>query len=254
MPDPGPSSPPRGPSTDEARSRLLRALTTPGRSQVVVAALMLILGLGVVTQVRANDLDNSYAGYREQELIDLLTSLSVAAQRADAELARLEETRSDLRSATTRRQAALAEATSALDTYSVLAGLVPVSGPGVRMTITEATGRAQLDTMIDTIQELRNAGAEAISINGQVRVVAQTPIGETVGGLLVDDVELTAPYVVEAIGEPSTLSTGMSFRSGPVDQLEADGAEALVEELTAITIEVVRQPVKPVYAEPDPAS
>ena len=40
--------------------------------------------------------------------------------------------------------------------------------------------------MLDTVEELRTAGAEAMQINGQVRVVAQTSFEDAVGGFSVD--------------------------------------------------------------------
>ena len=123
MPDPTPGptpSPPPGPtpaaSDQEAadatparlggRQRLWQAFIRPSTGQVVVGALLAAVGFGAVTQVRANELDNTYAGYREQDLIDVLTALSGASQRAEGELARLENTRRDLRSVTSRRRMA----------------------------------------------------------------------------------------------------------------------------------------------------
>ena len=147
MPEPNPPELPesatRERSSTGGRQRLWQAFIKPSTGQFVVAALLATVGFGAVTQVRANELDDTYAGYREQDLIDVLTALSGAAQRAEGELARLETTRRDLRSVTSRREAALTEAEQELDTYNVLAGLVPVTGPGVRITITETEGEAE---------------------------------------------------------------------------------------------------------------
>ena len=60
------------------------------------------LGFAAVTQVRANEVDNNYASYREQDLIDVLSTMTDASRRAQSELARLERTRQDLRSETGR--------------------------------------------------------------------------------------------------------------------------------------------------------
>jgi len=217
----------------------------------VVGALLAAVGFAAVTQVRANELDNTYAGYREQDLIDVLTALSGASQRAEAELARLENTRRDLRSVTSRREAALTDAEQALDTYNVLAGLVPVTGPGIRITVTETEGEVGLATMIDTVQELRNAGAEAIAVNGKVRVIAQTAFEGGVGGILVGGELLSPPYVFDVIGEPTTLRSGMNFLRGPVDQLESDGATVVIEEFSSLDVEAVRSPERPEFAESD---
>jgi uncharacterized protein YlxW (UPF0749 family) len=255
MPEPNPPELPESATQERSstggRQRLWQAFIKPSTGQFVVAALLATVGFGAVTQVRANELDDTYAGYREQDLIDVLTALSGAAQRAEGELARLETTRRDLRSVTSRREAALTEAEQELDTYNVLAGLVPVTGPGVRITITETEGEASLATMIDMVQELRNAGAEAMSVNGKVRVIAQTAFEDGVGGLEVDGQLVSPPYVVDVIGEPVTLRSGMNFLGGPVDQLEEDGATVEIEEYSSLDIATVRDNERPEFAQPD---
>lgn len=250
MPDEADQTPDPAPHTG-GRQRLWQAFVRPSVGQVVVGALLAAVGFAAVTQVRANELDNTYAGYREQDLIDVLTALSGASQRAEGELARLENTRRDLQSVTSRREAALTDAKLALDTYNVLAGLVPVTGPGIQVTITESEGEVALASMIDMVQELRNAGAEAMSVNGQVRVIAQTAFEDGVGGLEVDGQLVTPPYVVDVIGEPTTLRSGMNFLRGPVDQLEGDGATVQIDEFSSLDIATVRNRVQPEFAESD---
>ena len=247
MPD---AAPPE--ETPTGRERLLAALKRPARAQVVVAVLLAVVGFSAVTQVRANEVDNTYAGLREQDLIDVLNGLAGTTQRAETEISRLETTREGLQSRTDSRQAALAQAQDRSDTLAILAGLVPVTGPGVRITIKEISGEVDIGSMLDTLQELRTAGAEAIEINGEVRLVAQSSLEDAVGGLVVDGELLTAPYVLEVIGEPHTLAGSLSFPRGPADQLEDDGAELEVEELTSVDIESVVDPAQPQYAEPEP--
>ena len=236
------------------RQRLWQALVKPSPSQFVVALLLAAVGFFAVTQVRTNELDNEYAGYREQDLIDVLTGLSDASQNAERELARLESTRRDLRSVTSRQEAALTEAQQSLETYQVLAGLVEVTGPGIRMTIEETDGQVTLSTMIDLVQELRNAGAEAIAINDEVRVVAQTSFEEVAGGFEAGGKPISAPYTLDVIGDPEALRGGIVFLTGPEDQLEDDGAEVEIEEFSSLDITVVRDQARPDFAEPDEPS
>ncbi|MBI2243248.1 MAG: DUF881 domain-containing protein [Nocardioides sp.] len=236
------------------RDRLLRALIRPSRSQAVVAVLLAVLGYAAVTQVRFNEVDNTYGSLREQDLIDVLNGLAGTSQRAEAEIARLQRTRDDLLSDTGSREAALAQAQQEADTLSILAGLVPVTGPGIRVTVTEQTGTVQVQSMVDTLQELRTAGAEAIQVNGQVRVVADTAVEDVSGGLLVGGQVVTSPYVIDVIGEPHTLaSSGIDFPDGPRDLFEDDGASVVVDELASLDIESVVKPARPEYAEPDGA-
>ncbi len=233
------------------RARLGHALRHPSRTQLVVGVLLALVGFASVTQFRATDEDSTYSGLREQDLIDVLNGLSGTTQRTQAEIDRLTQARAQLLDESTRRQAALREAQEEADRLSVLAGLVPVTGPGIRATITEETGTLTISSMLDVIQELRSVGAEAIQINGQVRVVAQTSFEEGEGGIEVDGTLLEPPYVVDAIGASSTLAGSLTFALGPKEEIKRDGADIAVEELASLDIETVREPEQPELAQPE---
>ena len=77
------------------------------------------------------------------------------------------------------------------------------------------------------VQALRTAGAEAMQINHEVRVVAQTSFESGNGGLLVDGRLLEAPFTVDVIGPPDSLVDALRFPDGPQDQFaEDDGGRA----------------------------
>ncbi|MBM7520343.1 DUF881 domain-containing protein [Nocardioides nitrophenolicus] len=231
--------------------RLKVALLRPSRRQLVAAALLALLGFGAVTQVRTAGTDDTYAGLREQELIDLLNGLAGTRQRTETEIDRLDEVASGLRDDSSKRQTAIDQAEAEVDDLNILAGLVPVTGPGLRVTIEEEDGRVRLGSLLDTIQELRTVGAESIEINGTVRVVAQTSFAESDGGFLVDGERIEAPYVIVAIGEPGALANAMTFALGPKKQLEEDGAVVAVQQLRTVDIESVVRREQPSFAVPD---
>jgi len=247
------ADPDQQPTTPTGRERLLTALRKPSRAQAVVAVLLAVVGFAGVTQVRATEVDNSYAGLREQDLIDVLNGLAGATQRAETELARLESTRRDLQTSTDNRQAALAQAQERADTLAIMAGQVPVTGPGIRITVDEAGAPVDVDTVLDTIEELRAAGAEAMQFNGKVRVVAQTAVEPAVGGLYVDGHLLTAPYVIDVIGDPHNLAGGMTFPSGPRQQFQEDGQSVSIQQLQSLDIESTVDAPAPDFAQPDPS-
>ncbi|MFA6576073.1 MAG: DUF881 domain-containing protein [Nocardioides sp.] len=251
MPEPV-TGPDRGPEDlPSGRERLRRALVQPTRRQIVVGLLLALVGFAAVTQVRSTQGDDTYAALRQQDLIDVLNGLAGTTQRAEAEIARLQDTRDDLQSDTSARQAALEQAQGEVDTLNVLAGLVPVTGPGIRITVTEETGEVEVGSMIDAIQELRTDGAEAIQFNGEVRVIAQSSFTDIVGGLEIDGIEVQSPYVIDVIGDPDVLAQAIDFPLGPKAKLKRDGAEVEVQRLTSLDIESVVTPVQPEYAQPD---
>jgi uncharacterized protein YlxW (UPF0749 family) len=226
--------------SETGRHRLWESVRHPRSTQLVVGVVLAIVGFSAVTQVRTNDNDTDYAGYRQQDLINVLSGLADTSQRAQTELRRLNDTRTQLQSDTDQRQAALTQAQAQVQALSILAGLVPVTGPGIRVTIDEQTGQVSVDSFLDLIEELRSVGAEAIQVNGKIRLVAQSSVEAAVGGLYIDHTLLTPPYTVDAIGEPATLAGAVTFARGPQDELQDDGAVVSVVQLTSMDIKSVR--------------
>ncbi|ADG81259.1 DUF881 domain-containing protein [Thermincola potens] len=108
-----------------------------------------------------------------------------------------------------------------IDKLNIANGLSPVEGPGIILIIPENNSDAFFyQNMIDIINELWNAGAEAVAVNG-IRVTNHTSIlpAEEFSGILVNGTKITYPYEVSAIGEPSTLNNGISIPQGIVENL-----------------------------------
>ena len=246
------------PDPVDGRARLLRALRRPGsRGQAVAAVLLAVLGFAAVTQVRSNGRDDAYVGARQGDLIQYINSLDLASQRTQTEISRLERTREALGNDTQARRTALQRARQEAATLGILAGTVPAVGPGVRVTVADPTRGVGTNQMIDGLEELRDAGAEVISVgdtkdpNHPVRVIAQTSMQDTArGGIVVDGTVLKAPYVITAIGDPHTLSTALDFTGGFISEVRAVGGKVTVDEPNQVHVNAVRTPPTPSYAQP----
>ncbi|HSF97652.1 MAG TPA: DUF881 domain-containing protein [Ornithinibacter sp.] len=244
------TEPEPGAEPEPGRERLRSAVVRPSRRQVVVAALLAVLGFAFVVQVRDTAANDTYAGLRESELVEVLDGLTGTAERARREVDRLEARRDELADENQARFAALDEAEQRVRTLNIIAGLVPVTGPGLRMTINESSSRVNVGSLLDTVQELRTAGAEAIEINDSIRLGADSSFDNAVGGIEVDGQLLEPPYVIEVIGDPHVLRSALEFSTGPIETLETyDGATVDVEELEAVQITSVREPTRPEHAE-----
>lgn len=254
MPDPTPDPTPghREPDPEPQDDRLRHAITRPSRRQAVVGVLLAVLGFAFVVQVRGTAANDTYAGLRERDLIQVLDGLTGTAERARREVDRLDARRDELLDESTRRAAALDEAEQRVRTLNIVAGLVPVSGQGVRITITESTNRVAVGSLLDTVQELRTAGAEAMEFNDSIRLGADSHFEDAVGGIELDGQLLESPYVLEVIGDSQLLQTALAFSSGPIETLQTeDGATVDVEELETVEITSVRESSRPEYAELD---
>ncbi|NYG57533.1 uncharacterized protein YlxW (UPF0749 family) [Nocardioides daedukensis] len=222
------------------RARFMKALVSrPTRGQALVAVLLAAVGFAATTQVQSNERDDDYTGLRQSDLIRVFDGLSGSSQRADAEIQRLTGLRDDLRTESSSRQAALDQARNDAQVYGILAGTLPASGPGVRITIEDPEGRVSARTLLDTIQELRAAGAEVIEFNERVRLIAQSDVVETVSGIEIDGRSLEAPYVIDVIGEPNTLAGSLDFPGGPTESVAAEGGSITFEELDQVVVESV---------------
>ena len=244
---------PQQPAPPDGRARLLGALRRPSsRGQATVAVLLAVLGFAAVTQVKANDKDDQYVGARQGDLVQYINNLSLASQRTEAEIARLEQTRDALRSDTRSRRTAVERAQQQADTLGIMAGTVPVVGSGVRVTVTDEKGGVGSNQLLEGLEELRDAGAEAIELNNRVRVVAQSSLKDVDGGVIVDGKVLRAPYVIEAIGSPHDLATALDFKGGFIDEVQRPDVDGKVEtqETDKVEISTVVEPAAPQYAKP----
>ncbi len=232
------------------RDRLRRSLVRPSRGQAVVAVLVGVLAFAAVTQARLASKDDAYAGLRPAELIQTLNGLQAASRTAERDVADLEKTRSRLQNSSQSRAAALAQARQELSTLGVLAGTVPASGPGIRITVQDPRGQLSLNHLLDGVEELRNAGVEAMEVNDRVRVVAQTSFEDQRGGISVDGTLLKPPYVIDAIGDPETLAGALDFSGGFIDDVDADGGSVEVATPRTVQVTVTRTPPAPRWARP----
>lgn len=242
---------PQEPETLSAMARIKRSFLQPSRSQAVVGVLLAVLGYAAVTQVRSNDVDTTYEGRRQEDLIEIFNGLTGTSDRARRDIAQLEQTRRDLQVDTSARRTAIEQAERRLETLNVLAGLVPVTGPGLRITVTENSDRVSVDSLLDMVQELRTAGAEAMEFNRSVRLVASSSFSVVDDVIHLDGQPLRSPYVLKVVGDASTLHSGLTFPSGPVSNLRnKEGAEVAIEELESVDIETVRELPRAEFAEP----
>ncbi len=250
MPDPA-STPPdtAGPT---GRQRLAAALHTRwSRGQAVVGVLLAVLGFAAVVQVRANDADEVFVGAREGDLIALINSLGLATDRAEAEIAELRSTRDSLQDDADATATAVAVARERATTLGILAGALPAEGPGIRVTVEAQSGELGTEQLLNGLQELRNAGAEAVEINDVIRVVAQSGLTEGADGrLAVDGVFLEPPYVIDVIGAPHTLSTALGFDGGFIEEVEEVGGSVTVQQLDTVEVTSTRRTATPRFANP----
>lgn len=222
-----------------------------GTASLMGALLFAALGWLLVAGAIAQSDEGVLEGARPEELVQILDSLD--SQNNDLELEQRRLT-GEIESLTSGSQAeALQQARAREQSLLVLAGTTPVRGPGMRMVVRDPGDGVRAADVLDAVQELRDAGAEAIQI-GDSRVVAETwfadPAEEADGGIVIDGRFQDSPYPVLAIGDPDTLTTAMEIPGGVAATFRTAGAQVDIEPREALIIEATVPPATPQYAEP----
>ncbi|MEU7280147.1 DUF881 domain-containing protein [Streptomyces sp. NPDC045431] len=245
--EPGPGRPADPEMT--GRQRLAAGLWPPRvtRAQLIVAVLLFVLGLGLAIQVRSTSDNSALRGARQEDLVRILDELDDRTQRLEAEKARLEDQRTELVNSSDQAEEARKQTQEKERQLGILAGTVAAQGPGITLTIDDGAGAVEPDMLLDAVQELRAAGAEAIQVN-DVRVVADTYISGEAGDIEVDGRKIGAPYRFKVIGKPQDLEPALNIPGGVVQTLEKEQATASVTRSEKIVVDALRAAERPHYA------
>lgn len=174
-------------------------------AMVVLALFGLLIGTAAVESGRSAD---EATGERSS----LIAQIETRRERVNAQQQLLTELRAESRSLESELESLDASAEETADRVDELnqpTGFSRVRGPGLRITVADAPGAdearlVRADDLAILLDGLWNAGAEAIAIDDQ-RITMVTSLRNSGLSIGVNQVALTAPYTVRAIGDPRTL-------------------------------------------------
>ena len=215
--------------------------------------LCLLLGAAIATQVHQTNTGDSLDTARPADLLVLLDSLRQREATLSTEVAELQSSLNALHASGSSDQAAIQNAQARLAALSILIGTVGATGPGVTVRIEDPGPGVAPQALLDVLDELRAAGAEAIQISDghqAVRTGVDTWIVGAPGALIVDGKTLMPPYSVVAIGDPPTLAAAMNIPGGAVDSVKRVGGTMSVQQGDKVDITALRQPKPRQYAQP----
>ena len=138
------------------------------------------------------------------------------------------------------------------------AGLTPLVGPGVIVRLDDSSRKARTgenpnlylihdDDLLKVINELRAAGAEALSVNGQ-RLTGTSEIRCAGPTLSVNNVRSAPPFEVRAIGDTHALEQALKMRGGVADTLKVWGIELVIETADDVYIPAYKGALTYTYA------
>lgn len=211
----------------EAAARKRADSGDPGpslRRRLIVLVLATLTGLGIVVAAQQLRTPNADEVSARDLMIEQIRDRSATNEELRNENAELREEISDLQSQVLGPEAE--EFLSRTSDLEVAVGVVPVTGPGLVVTIEDSTralegdsadpeGRVRDYDLQVVVNGLWASGAEAVAVNGY-RLTSLTAIRSAGEAVLVDLQPLTSPYAVEAIGDPDALRTNFARSSAQV--------------------------------------
>ena len=209
------------------------ALKTPQSRKYVVIILTVLLGIFITIAVKQNSKPELLTSVREDELVLILDDLTNQKDDLEVELIKQNQILESLKNGSS--DAARKAAQDRIDQLILLSGTAPVSGRGIQVLLTGDLYSVNSFTILDTVQELRDAGAVAIEING-IRIINSTFFTDTNEGISINLSKVRSPYKISVLGDPETLATALKIPGGMAEVVTTSGGTVIINELTALDI------------------
>ena len=217
-------------------------------ARIAVGAVLCILGFLVVVQLNSQAADKGLNGLSVQELTELVASLTTRNNQLREEIRALDQQHDAVAAAVQRGDTSAVQVRADLNRILGWSGRLPVTGAGIRVSVSgELTG----DALAQLLNELRNAGAEAIAIGGTRIVAGDVPNGPA-GAVLLGYAPLPMPVELVAVGQPQTLAGSLTRAGGPIAQLAARFPDAVITVSAEDRVEIpaTTRDLAPVVARP----
>ena len=222
-------------------------LQTPQGRRYLIVGLTIILGIFLSLAIKQNDEPKLLSSAREDELVRILDDLSKQKDNLELELIKQSQILESLKSGS--NEEAKKAAQNRIDQLILLSGTAPVTGRGIQVLITGDVYSVSAYTVLDSVQELRDAGAVAIEINGN-RIINSTYFHDTSDGITVNQAKIRSPYRISALGDPETLATALKIPGGLAEKVTTSGGQVVITQYATLVIESTVDLITPQYAVP----
>lgn len=240
------AAPPPSPWTTLRRGLAPRA--TAG--QLLTGVLCALLGFALVVQVQQNR-TGGLASLRQDELVRILDEVTQRSDELEQQAVSLRAQRAELVTGTDTQRTAREAAEGRARVQGILAGELPAEGPGVELTIRQPQEAIPALVLYNVLEELRNAGAEAVQI-GDLRLTASSYFIDTADGVVVDGTLLEPPYRWRAIGNPETITPALNMPGGALAAVRNAGGTTDLQSRELVQVEAIRTLSAPQHASPVP--
>ena len=215
-----------------------------------------LLGFLLMLQFRSvlvNEAETEAQPARTEQLLSRLVEMEEKNAQLSAQLEQTETDLEAMRSSAAESGGVAKSLSEQLMRAEILSGATAVQGPGITVTLSDSQGTVggaigenafvvHDSDLLGVINELRSAGAEALSLNGE-RILATSEIRCAGNTVSVNNTRYSAPFVIRAIGDPDVMEQALMMRSGIVAELERFLIEITIEKHENLVIEGVKNPL-----------
>lgn len=207
---------------------------------LVFGILCLILTFAITVQLRVSSLSESESS--QTKITDKLKDEIFRLNDENVKLAeKFQNTTSELDDA--RNQAAQNDSSSKdtselIKKYTIVSGKTDVTGQGIIIKYKPSDNEAKADMvkdLRDIVNEIKNAGAEAIEINNQ-RVVGTTAIEMVKNKIEINDTEVSENFIIKAIGDSNLMYSGLIRPGGTIENIRESGVSIEINSENTIKI------------------
>ena len=214
---------------------------------ITLGIMCFLLTIAICVQLKTMSSANSTVSQTlsDNELRDEVLRMKERYDNAYADLENAQKELEKVRQEATQDNGTAEAKEQELKENNMLLGNTDVTGEGVEVFLEDATTtdnnlNASLqiihyDDLQWVINELKNAGAEAIEVNGQ-RIINTTAITCEGNIIKVTGERIGSPFTIKAIGSQSLLYGALERAGSWLDQIRNDGNTARVTRVDNITI------------------
>lgn len=185
-------------------------------AQISLTAVALLIGLLLVGQLRSQARPTELSTLSAQDLSTLIETLSDRNVELRSGVADAQEQIRQYTAAQAQGQSALDVSREDLVRIAAFAGMREVEGQGIVLT---AAGDLDAIAVNDLLNELRNAGAEAVAVDN-IRITAWSVCVQGQSSLEIDGVPIGRSFTIRAVGDPNGLLAALERPGGIISQLK----------------------------------
>lgn len=225
---------------------------------IIFALMSMGLTYGICIQMKTVNNNGTTVNLTEQQS-ELKSEILKTSEKYDnllGELDKLEKELEKVRANSTSSNSELAILEESIKEKNIALGLTEVTGSGIKIVLNDGNYTSLTANVSDllvhdgdiiyVLNELFNAGAEAISVNGQ-RIISTTAIECDGNVIKVNGTKMGAPFEITAIGYPEQLA-GIGRPGGTIEYLESRGVIVTLNKQNSVTIPKYSGTIKFNYA------